>query len=110
MNNFKEHIVFKIITLLLVVTLFTPLAVKITHTFSHHEHKICSGETSTHIHKVDLDCEFQKFQLNTHFLVSKIYKQYLQKQPNSKVLSLTYKFLNSHQKLSFSLRGPPYFS
>ena len=67
MNFAKEHIAFKILTLLLVVSLVVPSAVKFAHVFEHYNHEVCIGDSTTHIHKVDLDCEFQKFQFNNKF-------------------------------------------
>lgn len=107
MHNIKQHIIFRLFAILIVALLFTPTAVKFAHTFEHHEHVVCIGDDSTHIHQVDLDCEFQKFNLNNHFLTSTNYEGLLESSFFHKLPPLTYKFLNNHQPLSFSLRGPP---
>ncbi|NMH89414.1 hypothetical protein [Flavivirga algicola] len=109
MEQIKQHITFKITTLLLVAVLLVPTAVKFAHILSHHEHEheVCLGEQTTHLHEIDLDCEFYKFQLNNHFLLVTDYDSCLYTLPNHKVLPLTYKFLNNYRQLSFSLRGPP---
>lgn len=109
MASFKEHIAFKILTITLVLTLIIPSAVKFSHVFthSHHKHDVCKGEKTTHLHEIDIDCEFYKFQLNNHFLSQLVSDNWLQIPYYHEVSRLTYKFLNSHRPLSFSLRGPP---
>ncbi len=109
MNQTKQHIILRITSLLLVITLLVPTAVKFAHILSHHDHthEVCLGKKSAHLHKVDVDCEFYKFQLNNHFLLTVEYDYNIYTPSNLKALSLTYKFLNNHQQLSFSLRGPP---
>lgn len=107
MHNIKEHIVFKILTFLLVLTLLAPSAIKLAHVFEHHEHEVCIGNETTHIHKVDLDCEFQKFNINTHYLFTSNYAELFETVLYNNAQLLTYKFLNNHRPLSFSLRGPP---
>jgi len=109
MNFPKGHITFKILTVLLVVTLFVPSAVKLAHVFEHHKHEICQGGDSTHIHKVDLDCEFQKFQINNNFALSQITFEVFKLNENSKTIESKYYFLSKYQRLHFSLRGPPAF-
>ena len=109
MSQAKEHIIFKSLTMLLVITLMFPSAIKLSHVFTHHNHKhdICKGEKTTHLHTLDLDCDFYKFQINKPFIFSKTYTHKILSEPNRKVLNLTYKFLINHRPLSFSLRGPP---
>ncbi len=107
MSFAKEHIVFKLLTMLLVLTLLVPSAVKLAHVFEHHKHEVCQGGDNTHIHKVDLDCEFQKFQINNNFTFSKIVLDVFQLNENSKTIVSQYQFLSKYQHLHFSLRGPP---
>lgn len=103
----RTHIVFRVLTICLVLTLLFPTAFKFAHVFEHHEHEICTGGDSTHIHQVDLDCEFQKFQLNTNFNISlAVFELFQIKKETSKILS-QYTFLSKYQRLHFSLRGPP---
>ena len=109
MNFAKEHIAFKILTIFLVVTLLVPSAVKLAHVFEHHKHEICEGGDSTHIHKVDLDCEFQKFQINNNFALTQLTFEVFKLNENSKIIESQYRFLSNYQRLHFSLRGPPAF-
>ncbi len=87
--------------------LFVPSGVKMAHIFAHHHHKVCVGGNKVHIHKVDLDCEFHKFSITHHFQLSEQFVELFQILPYTLTYNLTYKFLNNHRPLSFSLRGPP---
>lgn len=107
MQLLKQHIAFKILSIALVATLFAPSVAKFAHIFTHHEHKLCSTPGKIHIHQVDLDCEFYKFQLNTHFLLPEESNNWLDIAKYHRIYPLTYKFLYNHRTLSFSLRGPP---
>ena len=107
MLKFKEHIIFKTATLALVVSLLIPSIVRFSHIFSHHEHKVCVGETSTHIHEVDLDCEFHKFQLNKNFAFTDSYLELFSEEEYPLQIVSQYNFLSKYQRLHFSLRGPP---
>lgn len=109
MQNIKEHIIFKTLTFLLVVTLLVPTATKFAHVFTHykHKHEVCKGEKSTHLHELDLDCEFYKFKLNNNYYSSFDYRGLFYKTSYYKPSFLTYKFRNNHRPLSYSLRGPP---
>lgn len=108
MQQVKEHIAFKSITLLITLMVLAPSAVKFTHIFTHHTHEVCKGYESTHIHKVDFDCDFHKFKLNNNYLHALAYNSFFKQSQHYKIQSLTYKFLNNRQPLSFSLRGPPH--
>ncbi len=103
----KEHTIFKILTFLLVLTLLVPAAAKLGHVFEHHKHEVCKGGDTTHIHKVDLDCDFQKFNLNTNFLFTSNYIQLVKLTSKNSIPSLTYEVPTNHQQLPLFLRGPP---
>lgn len=103
----QQHIAFKFIATVLVFTLSLPSLVKVCHSFAHHEHKVCIGEKTTHFHEVDLDCEFQKFQVNNFFTLNTCdISIFHQKEILPKTAS-QYHYLSDYQRLHFSLRGPP---
>jgi hypothetical protein len=106
-DKLKQHIAFKIVTLLLAVSLLVPTGVKFAHIFAHHKHDICKGEKATHLHEINTDCDFYKFKLNNHYYFSLAYHDLFHETAIYKIPILTYKFLNNHRPLSFSLRGPP---
>ncbi|MFI1772133.1 hypothetical protein [Thalassobellus citreus] len=108
MQTIKEHIVFKIVTLSLVATLLVPTALKFAHIFAHHEHDICLGEKSTHLHELNTDCDFYKFKLNNnnYTLTFFDFSLFSPKEKHLKSVS-QYQFLSDYQRLQTSLRGPP---
>ena len=113
MKQIKQHIIFRVLAILLVVLVLTPSVVKLTHIFnhSHHKHEVCLGEAQAHLHTLDVDCEFHKFQLNTAFAVPENSFKLLKKQDNHQVINSQYFFISEFQALHFSLRGPPsYYS
>jgi len=108
-NNYKQHIAFRIATLLTVVCLVLPSVVKFSHLFTHHEHEVCIGKNQSHLHELDLDCEFYKFNLSNSFYVKS--EEYFKLTINLPSLLLNteyHSFLKSHQQLTTYLRGPPY--
>lgn len=109
MQTIKEHIIFKLLTFMLVVTLLIPTATKFAHVFTHHKHKhdVCKGEKKSHLHETDIDCEFYKFKLNNYFLFSLKPNSFISVSTIYEIPCLSYNYLNNHRQLSFSLRGPP---
>ncbi|WP_424493567.1 hypothetical protein [Salinimicrobium sp. GXAS 041] len=91
----------------LISLLLFPAAVKLAHVFANHEHAYCNHYSESHFHKKTLDCELFKFQ-QAAFSLGAIftYKLYEPEYGNTKPVS-AYFFLSDHQKLPFSLRGPP---
>lgn len=110
MNNYKQHIAFRITTLLIVVCLVLPSVVKFSHLFTHHEHEVCLGENQSHLHELDMDCEFYKFNINHQTILTSFEFVPLEVTNNLEVISSGYLFLSSFQRLHFSLRGPPFNS
>ncbi|WP_372938126.1 hypothetical protein [Seonamhaeicola sp.] len=107
MHKLKQHIAFKLVVLSIVATFLAPSIIKFAHIFEHHKHVVCKGGNSTHFHQVDFECEFFKFQLNTHFIIPDEFNECLNISHQYQVPIATYKFLNKYQPLSLSLRGPP---
>jgi len=110
LQKFKEHIGFKIITLVLVLTLLTPTAAKFIHIFNHHKHEICKGEYQSHFHTSNLDCSFHKFKLTTPYTIPVFSFDFFHSQDNHEITTIKYLFLNKYKQLHFSLRGPPQFN
>ncbi len=93
--------------MLLVAALLLPASVKMAHIFQHHKHEACNGDSTTHLHKVDLECDFQKFQIHNHFTFSDSHFQLFSLTKTSEKHLSFYQFLSKYQRLHFSLRGPP---
>lgn len=109
MTSFKEHIIFKIVTLLLCVSLLVPTAYKFAHIFAHHKHDICKGEKATHLHEINADCDFFKFKLNNPFTFSFCNIELVVFQEDFLEIESQYQFLSKFQRLQTALRGPPAF-
>lgn len=108
MYKLKQHIVFKIATLLVIATILIPYAVKFTHVFNHHQHDICLNKNQTHLHNLDLECSFYKFNINTPFVsFTNDFDILIKTETHSNPTSTPYNYLISHWQLSYSLRGPP---
>lgn len=107
MNNLKEHIIFKTITLLLAIVLLVPIAVKFSHIFAHHKHDICKEEKATHLHEINTDCDFYKFKLSTSYTLTFFnIELFSPKEKTIKIVS-QYQFSSEFQRIQTSLRGPP---
>lgn len=107
MNKLKKHIAFKILTVLLSVTLLVPTATKFAHIFAHHKHDICLGEKATHLHELNIDCNFYKFKLTTVYNISFFnFNLFTPKEQPLEIVS-QYQFLSKYQRLQIALRGPP---
>ena len=89
--------------------MLTPSVVKFSHVFNHHQHEVCKGESDSHIHTLDIDCDFYKFKLNTPYTFLDVAFETIMFQDNHQVIVSQYDFVNDYQRLHFSLRGPPQF-
>lgn len=107
MNQLRPHILFKGLTLIVVLTLLLPSAVKVMHVFENHKHEICHGESTTHIHTLDIDCEFYNFNLNTPFTLPENTVILPVFQEVEVLITTNYYFLSKYQQLHFLRRGPP---
>lgn len=105
MPSIKQHLGFKFISLVLVLAMLTPTAVKIIHVF-HHNYVECK-EYSTHLHASDFDCSFHKFKLTTPFAMSLFSFDFFIPEHIHENTNSQYLYISDFQKLHFSLRGPP---
>ena len=107
MYNYKQHITFRITTIIIVACLLLPIGVKVAHVFSHHEHEVCIGENQSHFHEIDMDCEFYKFNLNSNFYVYVNTFEINFEIKTQTVNVKNYLYSKDHQHPSTYLRGPP---
>lgn len=107
MSFLRQHILFKGLTLILVLAFLLPSAVKFLHIFEHHQHEVCYGESDAHFHTLDVDCEFYKFKINTPFTLPENLTA-LTVYPEINIFNTKeYCFLSEYQRLHFTRRGPP---
>jgi len=107
LGNFRTHNLAKFSGLVLVLCLLFPSFVKFSHIFEHHQHEVCLGEHTTHLHKVDTDCDFYKFKLNNAFTFTTAHFEFAEQTIEAKKIESQYNFISAFQRLHFSLRGPP---
>ena len=95
------------VTLTLVLALFTPTVLKFAHIFDDHKHEICKGEYKVHLHKLDVDCTYHKFKLTKTFTIPEFSVEFFKPEHNHFIASTQYLFLSNTSALNFKLRGPP---
>ena len=108
MEHFELQIRNSIVSLLLVVFILAPSIVKFSHAINEHELLECKEIGKLHFHKIEMDCDFQKFNLSPL-----IYTPLVVFPENFSVSILInrfshYSFLSYYQNLHFALRGPPF--
>ena len=102
-----KHIITRLFGLMLLVAILAPSVIKGFHVFSNHEHEVCLDDIDTHLHSIDLDCEFYKFHINQSLNLTT--HSYEITEPTEIYLTheRSHDFLSDFQKLHFSLRAPP---
>lgn len=109
MRKGNYHKVITMISLILVIFLLVPSGVKLAHVFENHEHEVCIDNSTTHLHKIDIDCEFYKFNISNSLIIPTFYYKLNSLVRNLKQInSRLYNFEYNHQPLYFSLRAPPH--
>ena len=104
-----KNIVFRGITILVVLVLLAPSLVKLGHAFEDHEHEVCVDNSIAHFHTLDLECEFYKFNISNPLILPDF--QYEIPITEYFFATNTYELYNfdyNHQQLYFSLRAPPF--
>lgn len=107
MNSISKNILFKFTALLLLIAVLAPISVKMAHVFSKHEHVVCTNDFDSHLHQIDLDCEFYKFNLNQTAAFFAIAYDLEILQNTLVETDASYDYLSDYQRLHFSLRAPP---
>ncbi len=103
MNIFKNFI-----ALSLTIAVALPSFVKLSHTFNHHTHEVCEGDSSLHFHKLDVDCEFYKFKLNNNYEVIDLDIEIFTIEIFDTNLISHKSFLKNKIRLNRFQRGPPF--
>jgi len=84
-----------------------PSTMKLSHAIFDHPDRECSKDVSLHFHKSEFDCEFQQFKLSYQFYTGLQEISYPPRPQAGITYGNLYTFLNTYQRLHFSLRGPP---
>lgn len=108
MHKLKQHLLFKLAALLLVMVMLTPAIIRYADVIVKHEHVLCNYNPKTHVHTLDTVCDFyNNLQFNYKFIIPTFTFQLFSVEDNHKIIKSQYTLLSSYQKLHFSLRGPP---
>lgn len=109
MHKLKGHIVFKISSFVLMLSLFVPSVVSFIHDIQHeHTYLMCDNSGETHLHNEAEECNFFIFKLNTEYhSINTGHSIAMLVFPTERIYTL-YSFPYNHQNLSYSLRAPPF--
>ncbi|WP_420322457.1 hypothetical protein [Flagellimonas sp.] len=111
MISFLPKRLASLVSLVLIIGLLTPSAIKLAHAFhGHSKEKRCVSQGTNHIHDVDFDCDFQDFTT-----VSKVFFASVDFSSLEVITfdtpSTFYSFLSyQNKKEQLKLRGPPHVS
>ena len=107
MTFFRTQFISSITTLLLVLCILAPTAVKLSHAIYEHEGLECTATGAVHVHEIEFDCDFHKFKLSTQYYTVPLkldVKMVAVKQVHHTDFYIS---LSKFQKRHFALRGPP---
>lgn len=109
MKKTRSHIILKIISLLLAVSFIFPYVHKFDHFFVHHKDDVCLGIVKTaHLHEININCDFYKFKIYIPQTIPPVFNvELFSPIENQQEIASQYSFLQNHEQLHFSLRGPP---
>lgn len=107
MKLFYNKYFISAVSLLLVLLMLTPSIVKLVHAIDEHEHFECNAIGQLHVHEVEFDCDFEKFNLSPQIYPDLVLTPGFLVLDQYKIRSQHYTFLSKFQTLHFSLRGPP---
>ena len=107
MKDFFKQVGTTFISLVLVLAILSPALVMLSHALYEHEEQACKEIGSVHVHEIEVDCDFHKFQLSPQLYP--VFANAVKTHPTlirEKDFNY-YSFLSKYQKLHFTLRGPP---
>lgn len=108
MTNHKQHITVRLAVLLLAFTLVLPSLVKLSHAIQHnHDHDVCIEKDQVHFHKLEYDCEFYKFKVQTQSTFNALDYELYSHEDNHHFSLSVYTFLSDYNCPLIALRGPP---
>ncbi len=93
----------------MVVGMLAPSIIKLGHTlYEHSQEEKCIAYGTKHIHKSNLDCDFQDFTLSNLVLFCASFDHLLVEVPEIRYSIANYNFIYTPLKISFQgLRAPP---
>ena len=108
MYQLREHFIYRILAITLVMSILVPITISTIHKLEHeHYHESCDNHYKTHLHKLEKDCDFCLFKLNKEYVSIATNYSLVKKDSFSKHQFHSYSYLYNQEYLSFSLRAPP---
>ncbi|WP_085497904.1 hypothetical protein [Arenibacter troitsensis] len=107
MKIYFRNITFSFIAVLLVGLIALPSVLKLKHAVFEHHTFVCKEKGKLHIHEVELDCDYHKFNLTHYYTHSQQEFTTFTVKAKSEKITDHYIFLSKYQQLHFSRRGPP---
>lgn len=107
MIEFWKQFACRLVAFFLVFSILAPTTVKLYHAIYQHQEQLCIDDSSTHVHEIEFDCDFQKFKLSPQLYPNFVNIHEVELAVVRKNDMNHYSFLNKYQKLHFDLRGPP---
>jgi len=107
MDKLRNHIISKVLMIVLSLILLTPVFVKLNHFLENHKHEVCKTPNKLHFHNLQLDCKFYDFRLNTYYYKTPELFELPDLEDIQETVVSQYQFISHYQRLQFSLRGPP---
>jgi len=103
-----KNIVSCVSAALLVGLILLPSVLKLKHAILEHQTFVCKEKGKLHLHEVELDCDYHKFNLTHYYSHSQPDFNTITCIPKSKKIINFYNSLNEYEVLLFSRRGPPF--
>lgn len=108
MHKLKQHLVFKVSAVALVLAFLLPIAINFVHNIEHeHSYELCDNPHETHLHKLENDCDFCKFKLNQNYHSIETNLELVRVVISTARSYTSYSYKYNYQHVSFSLRAPP---
>ncbi|MGW9686162.1 hypothetical protein [Flagellimonas sp. 2504JD1-5] len=96
------------VSLLLVIGLLTPSAIKLAHALhGHSKEERCVSQGTNHIHHIDFDCDFQDFNTVSKVVFTSVDFSSLDTITFDSPSTFYSFLLNQNKKEQLKLRGPP---
>lgn len=97
----------KLVGIALSLSILVPSVVKLNHVFETHKHEVCKGKSNSHLHALDLDCEFYKFKLNKTYYSQLAYIELADNEIRTQKTEYVNTVRSNNTHLTYFLRGPP---
>ncbi len=107
MHSLNKSILYSFVSIALMVSILAPSVIKLEHALFEHFEEKCTNPGTVHLHKVELDCDFHKYQLSSQFYAPLFAHTFYAAISVKKKEGDNYSYISQYTKLHFTLRAPP---